>query len=121
MGAGSGETQQDAMGDDKEDWESTVSDAAKLLLRTVRDSTDVFPPLKSIAGGLCSILENCEVWFTSYVLFKPRCSQLSQRAQGNRRTIESLAPRLKSLAESLCAPVSEGDRKERLRRITLKE
>ena len=61
MGAGSGETQQDAMGDDKEDWKSTVSDAAKLLLRTVRDSTDVFPPLKSIARGLCSILENYEV------------------------------------------------------------
>ena len=61
MNAGSGKTQQDAMGDDKEDWKSTVSDAAKLLLRTVRDSTDVFPPLKSIAGGLCSILENYEV------------------------------------------------------------
>ena len=45
----------------------TVSDAAKLLLRTVRDSADAFPPLKSVAGGLCFILENYEVWFTSHV------------------------------------------------------
>ena len=43
------------------DWGSTVSSTAKLLLRGVRDSADAFPPLKSVAGGLCFILENCEV------------------------------------------------------------
>ena len=41
--------------------ESTASVAAKLLLRGVRDSADAFGPLKSVAGGLCFILENCEV------------------------------------------------------------
>ena len=40
---------------------STVSASAKLLLRGVRDSADAFGPLKSIAGGLCFILENGEV------------------------------------------------------------
>ena len=42
-------------------WKSTASATAKLFLRGVRDSSDAFSPLKSVAGGLCFILENCEV------------------------------------------------------------
>jgi len=45
----------------KTSWKSTASATAKLLLRGVRDSADAFGPLKSVAGGLCFILENCEV------------------------------------------------------------
>ena len=60
-----GKHQQDTIGQHKDDWRSTVSASAKLLLYTVRVSADAFPPLKSIAGGLCSILENFEVRFTS--------------------------------------------------------
>jgi len=45
----------------KTSWKSTASSTAKLLLRGVRDSADAFGPLKSVAGGLCFILENCEV------------------------------------------------------------
>ena len=40
----------------------TASATAKFLLRWARDSVDAFGPLKSVAGGLCFILENCEVW-----------------------------------------------------------
>ena len=47
--------------ENKSDWRPTVSASAKLLLRGVRDSADAFRPLKSIAGGLCFVLENCEV------------------------------------------------------------
>ena len=46
---------------DGSDWKSIVSSTAKTLLRGVRDTADAFPPLKSVAGGLCFILENCEV------------------------------------------------------------
>jgi len=42
-------------------WKFTTSATAKLLLHGVRDSADAFGPLKSVAGGLCFILENCEV------------------------------------------------------------
>ena len=45
----------------KSNWKSTASATAKLLLRGVRDSADAFGPLKSVAGGLCFILESCEV------------------------------------------------------------
>ena len=47
--------------ENRSDWKSTVSASAQLTLRGVRDSADAFGPLKSIAGGLCFILENCEV------------------------------------------------------------
>ena len=42
-------------------WKSTASATAKLLLRGVRDSSEAFGPLKSVASGLYFILENCEV------------------------------------------------------------
>jgi len=47
--------------ENKRDWKSTAYETAKLLLRGVRDSADAFPPLKSAAGGLCFLLDNCEV------------------------------------------------------------
>jgi hypothetical protein len=50
-----------ATDENKSSWMSTASATAKLLLRGVRDSADAFGPLKSVAGGLCFILENCEV------------------------------------------------------------
>ena len=51
-----------AASDKKPNWKSTAYASAKLLLRGVRDSADAFGPLKSVVGGLCFILENCEVW-----------------------------------------------------------
>ena len=48
-------------GEEKSNWRSTAVTTAKLLLRGVRDSADAFGPLKSVAGGLCFILENYEV------------------------------------------------------------
>ena len=42
-------------------WKSTASSSAKSVLRAVRDSADAFGQLKSVAGGLCFILENFEV------------------------------------------------------------
>ena len=47
--------------ENKSSWKSTAFSSAKLLLRGVRDAADAFGPLKSVAGGLCFILENCEV------------------------------------------------------------
>ena len=55
-------------------WKSTTLATAKLLLRGVRDSADAFGPLKSVAGGLCFILENCEVWSDPCL-----CYQISDR------------------------------------------
>ena len=62
-----------AADENKSNWKSTASATAKLLLRGVRDSADAFPPLKSVAGGLCFVLENCEVWPPSCM----RCATLT--------------------------------------------
>ena len=62
-----------AADENKSNWKSTVSAATKLLLRGVRDTADAFGPLKSVAGGLCFILENCEVRFP----FRIRCLALT--------------------------------------------
>ena len=50
-----------AAADKKSNWKSTASATAKLFLRGVRDSADAFGPLKSVASGLCFVLDNCEV------------------------------------------------------------
>ena len=50
-----------AASEEQSNWRSTAVAAAKLLLRGVRDSADAFGPLRSVAGGLCFILENYEV------------------------------------------------------------
>jgi len=40
--------------------------ATSELLRGVRDSTGAPGPLKSVAGYLCLILDNCQVWLPSH-------------------------------------------------------
>ena len=59
------ENENDGGDENRTDWKSTASSSAKLVLRAVRDSADAFGPLKSVAGGLCFILENCEVRYLS--------------------------------------------------------
>ena len=58
-----------AANEKKSSWRSTASATAKLVLRGVRDTADAFGPLKSVAGGLCFILENCEVWLSSHIRY----------------------------------------------------
>ena len=101
----------------KPNWGSTASSSAKLVLRGVRDSADAFGPLKSVAGGLCFILENYEVQYlpsrTISKTYRP------QRTKANKQAIESLAPQVEELHDLLCKPVKEGDVKERERRARL--
>ena len=99
---------------------SLASSTAKLLLRGVNETADTFPPLKSVTGSLCYILDNCEVWSSSCIHCARRL-QVPQRTRANKQAIESLAPRVKALVESLRAPVPEGDIniKEKSRRMIL--
>ena len=108
-----------AVDENRPDGGPTASSSARLVLRAVRDSADAFGSLKSVAGGLCFILENCEVrCLPSYAVSN---TDMPQRTKGNKQAIESLAPRVKELAERLCEPVSEVDVKERERRMRLEQ
>lgn len=53
------------------DWKATTPTMAELLCG-VRDSPGTVGTLKSVAGDLCFILENCEVRSSSCT-FNPRC------------------------------------------------
>jgi hypothetical protein len=50
-----------AASEDTSNRKSTASVIATSILRGVEDSSDAYPPLKSIARHLCVILDNCEV------------------------------------------------------------
>ena len=98
---------------------SAVSATVKLL-QVVRDSTNGFGPLKSVAGGLCLILENCDVWPPSY-RFNTQCLQPFQQTGVDEQAIESLAPRVKALSGSLYAPIPVGDVNEKVREKKLEQ
>ena len=66
-------------------WKSTVSAMTKLLLHGVRESTDAFGPLKSVAGGLCFFLENYEVRLSSAYAVHGAYGYLSKRKQTNKQ------------------------------------
>lgn len=40
---------------------STAYSATKLAINMVKESSDAFPPLKSVVGGLSAILNHCDV------------------------------------------------------------
>ena len=61
----------------KSNWNSTAYAATKLAINIVKESSDVFPPLKSVVGGLSAILDHCEVRWISPRLCRPWYSQLS--------------------------------------------
>jgi len=102
---------------DESKWK-TASATAKLLLRGVKESADAFPPLKSVAGGLCFILENWEVrpYFPTHY---SQSLQVRQQTKANEQAMVSLADRVNTLSALLCTPVSEGDTKEDSRRKEL--
>ena len=43
------------------DWKSTTYAATKLAINLVKESSDAFPPLKSVVGGLSAILDHCDI------------------------------------------------------------
>jgi len=85
----------------------------------VKESSDVFPPLKSVVGGLTAVLKHYDVRSISLapsmiLMYYP------QQATANQQAIEQLIPRVERLAESVRANVPESEIKERNRRETLK-
>ena len=103
----------------KLEWRSTASVTAKLLLSGISDSADASDLLKSVAGNLCFILENREVWPSSPIRY-PQSLLASQRMKANEQAIESLAPRINAVSALLRTPASGGDVREQLRRRELK-
>ena len=106
-------------GGNKSNLKSLVYSGARFILNGVKESADAFGPLKSVASGLCFVLDNCEVRRSPASAVQNAHPHTQQQMKANKQSIESLAPRIQALAESLCAPISEDDIKERSRRNVL--
>lgn len=61
-----------AADDTQQNRESTALATAKSALYQVKESPNAYPPLKSLAGCLWYILNNCEVWSPSCI-FATQC------------------------------------------------
>ena len=75
------------------------------------ESQKRYPPLKSVAEDLYFVLDNCEVWPPSRKS-NLQCLLPFQQTEVNQRAIQSLAPRVKKLFESLRESIDQGDQKE---------
>ena len=56
-------TDPSAAHEDESNWKSTAYSTTKLAINLVKESSDAFPPLKSVVGGLSAILQHCDVRF----------------------------------------------------------
>jgi hypothetical protein len=54
-------TDPSAAHENEPNWKSTAYSTTKLAINLVRESSDAFPPLKSVVGGLSAILDHCDV------------------------------------------------------------
>jgi hypothetical protein len=50
-----------AANEDRSSWKSTAYSSTEVVIDAVRESSDVFPPLKSVAGGLAAVLKHYDV------------------------------------------------------------
>lgn len=118
---GSGKSELNTLDGNKfKQWKSVASVTAKLFLRGAKESADVFPPLKSVVGGLCFIVDNFEVC-QLYHIYYPQHLWALQQTNANNQAVKSLAPRVTALFASLCQPVHEGYVKEEQRRKELQQ
>jgi hypothetical protein len=99
---------------------STAPTTPNVVLREVAESSNAYPPLKSVARCLCIILDNCKVRSTSHTL-NLKYSQLYQQMEVTELVIKSLAPRIKTLSKSLCTPIPVDDVNERERENELEQ
>jgi len=108
-----------ATDDSKPGQDLAVSATAKLLCG-VRDSGNASIPLRSVAGHLYFILENCQVWPPTCT-FSPQCLLSSQQTEVDKQAIELLALRVKALYESLIGPIQPSDVNEKKRGENLEQ
>ena len=47
--------------ENKSNWKSTAYASTKLVIDVVKESSDIFTPLKSVAGGLSAVLKHYDV------------------------------------------------------------
>ena len=104
---------------EKPNQKSTPQASASIFIDVVKESSDVYTPLKFVAGGLWFVLKYYDVGMPVSPNRLHR-SLLNQQTVVNRETIKSLIPRVEGFAKSLSTPAPTGEFKEIKRREELK-
>ena len=98
--------------DTAQDSPGYVLPAAKLILKTVVEVSDVFPPLKSAAAGLKLIVEHVEVSHCP-VCIAGTAHLLMQLAEDNHTDLEHLIQRIEQLRKTLTLDQDEPEESRR--------
>ena len=99
----------------------TAYGAARMAVEAVKESSDMFPPLKAVTGAMSVLIRNHDVgvsfviWMSPY----PVPAFLFQQTSDNVDTMKEIERRVQSLSGVLASPVSEGDYAEKGRRLML--
>ena len=68
--------------ENKPNWGSTVYASTKVVIDVVKESSDVFTPLKSVAGGLSAVLKHYDVRYTYLVSLHTRLTVVGTASNG---------------------------------------
>ena len=92
--------------------------AARMAIDTAKESSDVFPPLKAVAGALSFLIKNYDVSHSEHLVLLT-ADRILQQTTTNVEQIKDIEERIQLLAEVLASPVGDKDTEEKTRRQTL--
>ena len=96
---------------------SVAGSGAKILLHIVKESADVFTPLKSVLGGICAICEQYEVCLRTPARASLVSDTCPQKTVAVKQKIEVILLRVDVVEALLDSPI--GDKGEEMRRNNL--
>lgn len=102
-------------------WQTAYA-AARMAVEITKESSDMFPPLKTVVGAISVLIQNCDVG-VSFSLIEHSCNIPPlplQRTADNAGAVKDIDQRVRSLAGLLAAPVGEDDYAEKARRMELR-
>ena len=99
----------------------TAYGAARMAIEAVKESSDMFPPLKAVAGAMSVLIRNYDVRvsFMNRISPHPDPAFPFQQTSDNADTMKGIERRVQSMSGVLASPVSEGDSAEKGRRVIL--
>ena len=99
----------------------TAYGAAKMAVEVAKESSDMFPPLKAVAGAMSVLIRNYDVRLSvmNWISPHPDPAFLFQQTSDNADTMKGIEQRVQSLSGVLASPVSKGDFAEKGRRVVL--
>ena len=98
-------------------WQAAYG-AARMAIEITKESSDLFPPLKAVAGALSVLIKNYDV--SMFVCELKTSSSFTcfsfQQTSDNVEMMKEIEQRVRSLFSMFASPVSEDDHAEKQRR-----